>query len=196
MSESAEIPEAVPSPYPDDSELMSRVREADEEAFETIVRRYEDRVFNLAMRIIGIREEAREAAQDIFIQLWENPGAWKPSARFTTWLYRVTMNRSLNRLRKMKLKSLLSLSDFEPEGFPATGSTDTPEGGLIRDEETLRFTREFDSLPPRQKAALHLRYMENLSVSEVAAALGTSLKSAESLIFRGKQTLRERLKKD
>ena len=170
------------------------VREGDIAAFEALVRRYEDLVFRLAVRVIGSREEARDVAQEVFISLWENPRAWKASSLFTTWLYRVTTNRALNRLRSLKLKSLLSLSDYEPEELPAADPADAPDAGLIEDEQALHLAREFNRLPPRQRAALHLRYRENLPVAEVARALEVSLKSAESLIFRGKQALRARLR--
>ncbi len=196
MGKSVENQGGAPPPSPGDSELMSRVREGDEAAFEAIVLRWEDLVFNLAMRVIGNREEARDVAQEVFIRLWENPRAWKPEARFTTWLYRVTTNRALNRLRTLKLKSFLSLADYAPDDISSIYPAEAPDAGLIRNEEARRFMREFNRLPPRQRAALHLRYRENLPVAEVAGALVVSLKSAESLIFRGKQTLKKRLRSD
>ena len=173
---------------------MARVREQDEDAFETLVYRHEDKVFRLAVRIVGNVEEARDIAQDVFIGIWDNPRAWKAKAEFTTWLYRVTFNRSLNRRRALKLKSMLSLSSTTLESEPAAPPAGDPDQVVLKNEETQRFSGELNRLPHRQRAALHLRYREELSVAEVAKSLGVSHKSAESLIFRGKQALRKRLK--
>ncbi|MDP8237933.1 MAG: sigma-70 family RNA polymerase sigma factor [Candidatus Hatepunaea meridiana] len=176
---------------PTDPELMLQVVDGDEKAFEALVQRHEDTVFRLATRILnGNVEEARDVAQDVFIQIWENPRAWKPNALFTTWLYRVTMNRSLNRRRMLKLKSFFSISDIKDEDAILTSKNDTPDKQLEEGENQLQLEREFNRLPARQRVALHLRYREELPVNDVAEAMGVSVKSAESLIFRGKRTLR------
>jgi len=173
---------------------MVRVAEGDETAFEILMRRHEDNVFRLAVRVFGgDADEARDVAQDVFIRLWENPRAWKPTALFSTWLYRVTMNRALNRLRMKHVKSFFSLSDVKEEELPGTTAADAPDRKSMEDEEKIRFEREFNRLPPRQRAALHLRYREELPVEDAAAALGVSVKSMESLLYRAKQTLRARL---
>jgi RNA polymerase sigma-70 factor (ECF subfamily) len=186
---------------------MLRIVAGDETAFEILVRRHEDRVYALAYRVLGNGAEARDVAQEVFIKLWENPRAWKsvrrpsvgqafPPALFTTWLYRVTLNRALNRQRMLKLKRWISLKNADVDAdADADGQfvddRPAPDEELIRREEAEHLNRAFQALNSRQKAALHLRYRENLSVKEVAQALGVSAKSAESLIFRGKQGLRE-----
>jgi RNA polymerase sigma-70 factor (ECF subfamily) len=181
---------------PTDPELMLGVGEGDESAFETLIRRHEDRVFHLAYRIVGHRDEARDIAQDVFFAIWENPRAWKPTHLFTTWLYRVTVNRALNRRRVMKFKSYLSLSrsggdddDNDDVEMEVADESPDPEQLAIHRDEVGRLNRAFQQLPPRQRAALHLRYREGLPVKDVAQALGVSVKSAESLIFRGKRSV-------
>ncbi len=179
---------------PTDPELMQRIADGDETAFEIIMRRHEDKVFRLAIRILGGNiEEARDVSQEVFIRLWENPRAWKPTALFTTWLYRVTTNRALNRRRAMKLKSFFSLSEMKDEELPTASEADSPVQTSEKNEDMNRFEIEFNRLPPRQRSALHLRYREEMPVVEVADALGVSVKSAESLLFRAKKTLREKL---
>ena len=177
-------------PEPTDASLMIMVGEGNETAFESLVRRHEDSVFRLASRILnGNKTEARDVAQEVFIRLWEKPRAWKPTARFTTWLYRVTTNRALNRLRSAKLKSFFSLTDYTSDYFPS--SDETPDQRMTREEDEVHFEEKFNKLPARQKAALHLRYREDMSITEVADALGVSIKSVESMLFRAKKTLRE-----
>ena len=179
---------------PTDHELMLQVQQNDEKAFEILMRRHEDAVFRLANRIIGDIEEARDVAQEVFIRIWENPHTWKPTAAFTTWLYRVTMNRSLNRQRTLKVKSLFRISDIRQEEEPRTD--DTPDSDLVRNEQQALFDKQFNLLPARQRAALHLRYREQLPVKDIAAAIGASVKSVESLLFRAKRTLRTPLKNE
>ncbi len=171
-----------------DQELLEAIQGSQNEtAFEIIIRRHEDKVFGLCFRMLNSRQEAEDITQETFIRLWDNPDDWKPKARFSTWLFRVATNRCLNRLRFLKLKSFLS---FTTECDEITASKEgSPESKLISAERTKLFQRQFRKLPARQKAALHLRYWENLSVKEVASAMSTTVKSAESLIYRGKKTL-------
>jgi RNA polymerase sigma factor (sigma-70 family) len=176
-----------------DPELMLLVQQRDDNGFEILMRRHEDRVFRLAHSIIGQREDARDVAQEVFIKIWESPHAWKPKALFTTWLYRVTMNRALWKKRGLKLKSIIRLSDIEPEQLPITNSRDLPEEHIIHNETIDHLETELHRLPDRQRIALHFRYREELSVKDVAISMGVSLKSAESLIFRAKKTLKERM---
>ena len=192
MNDTAKVKQS-PLIEADDTELIERVGRQDETAFESVLRRHEDKVYRLAFRLLHNREEARDVAQEVFIRIWENPHAWRPKHKFTTWLYRVTTNRALNRLRTLKLKSFFSLSSETTPGIEVVQSGDDPAAESIQREQARVFEHEFNNLPARQRAALHLKYIENLSVSDVAKTLGVSFKSAESLIFRGKQRLRERV---
>ena len=171
-----------------DEELLLAIRvHQNIVAFEILVLRYQEKVYGLSFKIIHSREEAEDIAQEVFTKLWESPNDWKPQAKFSTWLYRVTTNRCLNRLRFLKLKSFLPFTS-ELEEYTASAGT-TPESDFIYSEKLQCFQQAFSKLPGRQKAALHLRYWENLSVKEVAEALDITVKSAESLIYRGKKTL-------
>ena len=173
-----------------DYELIKAIRDRrNKSAFETIVHRYEEKVLRLCFRILSARAEAEDIAQDIFTKLWEHPDDWQPKATFSTWLYRVTTNRCLNRLRFLKVKSILSLSSDVKMERHSDSSVNSPESEVLSMEKSKLFHRVFRKLPGRQKAALHLRYWEDLSVKDVADALGITVKSAESLIYRGKRTL-------
>lgn len=178
-----------------DGELIKLIQDQDQSALEVLVERHEEKVFRLAVRIAGNSEDARDIAQEVFISIWNNPRAWKPKAEFTTWLYRITFNRSLNYKRSRKLKNLISMSSIPPDQLPVTPESETPDRHAAREDDIRSFEIELNRLHPRQRAALHLRYKEGLPVREVAAALGVSHKSAESLIFRGKKTLRSKLKR-
>ncbi len=194
-----------PSESLSDGELMELVRKHDQSAFDILIRRHEEKLYHLAWSIVRNREDASDIVQEVFFTIWDNPGVWKPKqsvlskkqVKFTTWLFRVTTNRSLNAQRSKKLKSFLSFSnDKESEVFGEAVSQpnkEVPDQALIQQEESQTFEVAFAKLAPKQKAAILLRYRENLSVGEVAKSLDVSYKSAESLLFRGKARLKELL---
>lgn len=173
---------------------MMEVRKGDADAFEILLKRHEARVYRLAYSILTDREDARDIAQEIFLHIWDKPHSWRGKALFTTWLYRVTVNRALTRRRNLKIRSFFSISDMSPQQLPEMDEGSSPDASLVKDEELHRLEQELKRLPQRQRTALHLKYREGLSVAEVAEALGGSVKSAESLIFRAKQTIRSRIK--
>jgi len=175
-----------------DEDLALLVRKRDELAFETLLTRHEERVFHLALRIVGRAEEARDVAQEVFLGYWEDPGAYRPTAKFTTWLYRVTSNRSISHLRSRSIRRIFSFSDNDPTEV-APDPDESADDRVVREERDATLSNEINRLPPRQRAALHLRYEVGLPVIEVAESLGISFKSAESLLFRAKSTLRDRL---
>ncbi|MFH0766456.1 MAG: sigma-70 family RNA polymerase sigma factor [Calditrichota bacterium] len=178
-----------------DAELMEGLQAREAEALDILVRRYEDLAFRLAVRMLHQREEARDLVQDVFLDLWTNPQRWKPQAEFSTWLYRVVTNRALNRIRFQRIRRTLSFASQEVNEEELPPSPENVEDIVVKREQSEIFQRQFANLPPRQKAALHLRYEQDLPVGEVAKALGVSFKAAESLIFRGKQTLKKAVKK-
>jgi len=177
---------------PSDEELALRVRSRDEHAFQMLLERHEERVFRLAFGVVRRVEEARDVAQEVFLAFWEDPGAFRPSARFTTWLYRVTTNRAISHIRSRAVRRLFTFSDEDPTESVVDDSESAGDR-LEREEQSSRIEAEIDKLPPRQRAAVHLRFRENLPVAEVAMALGVSFKSAESLLFRAKEQLRRTL---
>lgn len=178
---------------PSDELLMEQIRNGDEAAFETLMRRHEDAVFRLAYRMMGRAAEARDAAQEVFLGIWQRPEGYSSTAKFTTWLYRVTANRVLSYLRLQTVKRLISFGGDDTK-FDVADDAEGAENGMIRKERESAVEQALLKLPPRQRAAVHLRYREELSVVEVAEALGVSFKSAESLLFRSRESLRIHLK--
>lgn len=175
-----------------DEELLKRIAKRDENALELLIDRHEDNVYRLLFRLFGDKEEAQDNTQEIFIFLWENPFAWKPKARFSSWLYRITYNRALNILRSRKIKSFFSIGTSSEKILENLPTEDpNPHELLIQGERQEKFNRMYNGLAPKLKAALHLKYWEKLSTKEIALSLGVSYRAAESLIFRAKKLLRE-----
>ncbi len=168
-------------------ELASRVVQRDRTAYALLVQRHLGRVVTIAQRIVLRRAEAEDVAQDVFIKLWQQPQAYLPhKAKFTTWLYRVTVNRALDTVRKVRTTALDPGFDM-PDGLPSA------QEKMESQQRQQALARAMQDLPPRQRAALVLSYQDELSDVQAAESLGISVKAYESLLVRGRKALREAL---
>lgn len=181
-------------PLPDDTLLLRHIAAGDEAAFRTLYDRHSDAVFNTILHLLQHREDAEEATQDAFVEVHRAAENFKGDAQVSTWLYRIAVNRSLDRLRQRQSKKqsiIARLFGTAPEGFGAeelehpAAHTDSPDAALYA---------EIQRLPERQRAAVVLVYLEGLPQREVAEILSLNLKAVESLLSRAKATLRSRLK--
>jgi RNA polymerase sigma-70 factor (ECF subfamily) len=163
---------------------MLRVAQDDLDAYEQLVRSHERRVIGLAYRYLGDSAAAEDLAQEIFLTVFEGRKKYTPTAKFSTFLYRITVNRCLNAIRDRRAH--LSLV---PEAAGESSETGRAEAG----ETQARVMEEIGKLPDQQRIALILFQFDDLPYEEIAAAMNTSLSSVKSLIFRARETLRQRL---
>ncbi len=181
-------------------ELMTRVAEGDEIAFETLVIRHQTSILNLVYRFIGDRTKAQDLAQEVFLRVWQAAKSYKPEAKFTTWVYRITANLCFNELKSSRRKRLFQFlrtdADRESrteEDFPDRSTS--PEDLLLARERGHQIADALQSLPENQRMAIILKRYEDLSYEEIARVLGCSVPAVESLLVRAKRTLREKLEK-
>lgn len=176
-----------------DEALAARLVLADRTAFAMLVTRYLDRTVAVAQRILLRRAEAEDVAQEVFLKLWQSPALYVPTkSRFSTWLYRVTVNRALDVTRRVRPASLPDLMDagFDiPDGAPSAFEQ------VNRQERAQALAAAVASLPERQRAALALSYHRELSDGEAAAVMAVGLKAYEALLVRARRSLRERMQK-
>ena len=180
----------------DDAERMRRVKEGDELAFRQIVDMFREPILRLCHQYIGVQEEAEEVAQDVFLHLYRAAATYEPRAKLSTFLYRIAVNLSLNRIRDTKRKRLVSLDMLQtcrPED-PADAES-RPDHDLERKEKAEAIRRVIDTLPESQKTALILKRYHGLSYDEIARVMHCSVPSVESRLHRAKQTLTESLKR-
>src|SRR5687767_8601159 len=182
----------MPAPWPekDDHELLALVQSGSHPAFAELVQRHTARFYRLAFRYLQNKEAAEDMVQDAFLKLWEDPGKWQVgrNTKFTTWFYRVVVNLCLDwnkRKRPVELDEGLSLVD----------ERETADQSMLRNEEQRMLEKEIAALPERQRTALNLCFDEGLSNQDAAEVMGVSLKALQSLIMRGKITLKERMQK-
>jgi RNA polymerase sigma-70 factor, ECF subfamily len=181
-------------------DLTSKVAEGNDDAFEILVNRHQTSILNLIYRFIGDRTQAKDLAQEVFLRVWQAAKSYKPEAKFTTWIYRITANLCFNELKSARRKKwfqfLRSDGDREvhtEEDFP--DSSPSPEDLLLAKERNRRITNALQTLPENQRMALILKRYDDLSYEEIAKVLDCSVSAVESLLVRAKRTLQEKLKK-
>jgi RNA polymerase sigma-70 factor (ECF subfamily) len=178
-------------------DLMAKVAEGDEYAFEILVRRHQVSVLNLIYRFIGKRAQAEDLAQDVFIRVWQAAKSYEPRAKFSTWIYRITANLCLNELKSAGRKKLIPYFPGEEgkEGGFETISDESPsaEERLLAEERIRQISDALQSLPEKQRMALILKRYDDLSYQEISKILGCSVSAVESLLVRAKKNLLEKL---
>jgi RNA polymerase sigma-70 factor (ECF subfamily) len=174
---------------PDDV-LMAAIAGGDHQAFQILMARHMKSVLALAQRMMGTVTDADEIAQEAFLRVWRTASRWRldGGSRFTTWLYRVVVNLCLDRRRR---------APFEPldEGAENAVDTNTP-GGLasfaLREARSI-VADALATLPDRQRAAIILYYFSEVSAPEAARILELSISALESLLVRGRRSMKRHL---
>jgi RNA polymerase sigma-70 factor, ECF subfamily len=163
-------------------ELFARDSHA---AFRGIVLKYQDRIFNLCLYMLRDRQEAEEAAQDVFVKAYRSFGAFAPHASLYTWLYRIAVNACIDYRRRRRVGT-------ESEEFLAdvAASDPTPEEACAAGETRVLVREALAVLPPKIRAVVVLREIEGLSYEETAAAAGISVGTVKSRLARGREALR------
>jgi RNA polymerase sigma-70 factor, ECF subfamily len=183
-----------------DEELMGRIAQGDEPAFEDLVHRHQKRILNLIYRFIGDRIQAKDVAQEVFLRVWRAAKDYKAGAKFTTWVYRIAANLCLDTLKSAHHKQsfvyrddISESADGKNERSPFANNTLSPEDTLIASEESNRIFAALLELPTNQRLAVILNRFDGLSYNEISSVLGCSISAVESLLVRAKKNLREKL---
>jgi RNA polymerase sigma-70 factor (ECF subfamily) len=165
-----------------DEELMQAVAGGDIDAFGELVRRHQDSAWRIAYHYLADRTEAEDLAQEAFLKILDAASSYRPTARFSTYLYRVIANLCIDYHRKRR--------PVYPGDMPTQESPDdAPEEQLSAEERDRRIQRALDDLPARQRMATVLRYYEDLSLWEIAEAMDTTYKAVERLLARARKSL-------
>lgn len=173
----------------DDDALLERMKADDSEAYRILVERHVDRAYALALRTLRNPADAEDVAQEALVKAWTHRHSWQPGkAKFSTWLYRVVFNRCID-LKRMPSNACLD-DVAEPED-------DCPDSvdSIHRSQVYGRLEDALATMPEQQRAALTLAYFDEMGNSEIATVLGTTVQAVESLLKRGRQGLRERLRR-
>jgi RNA polymerase sigma-70 factor, ECF subfamily len=183
-----------------DADLMLRVKRGDQAAFTVLVDKYKQPVTNLICRTVGDFTEAEDLAQNVFVQVFRSAGRYEASAKFSTWLYTIARNLCLNEIRRRSRHPAepLNLAPTEGDEQPCRQYEDTkvtsPPDALLRNELVRQIEKALAELPENQRTAILLFREEDMSYEDIAKVLGASLSATKSLIHRGRETLKQKLK--
>lgn len=173
-----------------DETLLCRVAAGDAAAFRQLTARHAARVLALARRMLDDQAQAEDMVQEVFVRLWQHAAQWQAGrAQLATWLHRVTVNRCLNHLQRVRSRTVA----LDDEALAATAAPDSVEDDASAAERQRLVRAAVAQLPARQRAAVALLYTAGASVAEASAALDLSVKATESLLVRARRSLRARL---
>jgi RNA polymerase sigma-70 factor (ECF subfamily) len=179
-------------------ELVARAREGDTAAFSTLLRRYEGKIFRLAMNITQNREDAEDVLQEAFLKAYEHLDQFQGNSKFYTWIVRIAVNQALMKLRKRKSDRAVSLDEQIDTGEDtvvreiATWDPD-PEQRYSQEELHTILNSAIDALDPIYKTVFTLRDVDGLSTEETAEALELTVPAVKSRLLRARLQLRDKL---
>src|SRR5947199_1976751 len=183
-----------------DAALMLRVKQGDGDAFAQLVDKYKQPVMNLVYRMLRDATEAEDLAQNVFVQVYKSAHRYHVASKFSTWLFTIARNLSLNELRRRSRHpaSSIDAGPSESDDMPAPQFEDKkaepPPDKLLQRELEQKIDEALAALPENQRTALLLCRQDELSYEQIAEVLDCSLSATKSLIHRGRETLKERLK--
>ncbi|OEK05750.1 RNA polymerase sigma factor [Roseivirga misakiensis] len=182
-----------------DQDLILALQQRSENAFRTLVGQYQDRVYNTCLGLLQNAEEAEEAAQDVFIEVYKSVPKFRGDAKLSTWIYRIATTKSLEVIRKRKTQKrfafLQSLTGGDQDYENTKSATFNHPGVILENKEHAEtLFKAIKELPDSQRIAFTLHKVEGLPYQEIAEVLETSVSSVESLMFRARKNLQKKLK--
>lgn len=176
----------------DDMTLVAQAVKGDTSAFEKLMEHHEGRIYAIALRMCGNREDALDCAQEAMLRIYHALDRFKGQSSFATWVYRITMNSCLDELRKRKVRAATSLDTMLESGWaPAALDSDQPEVQALRSEQRENIQAAIASLPEDMRAVIVLRDIQGFSYEQIADMLDANIGTIKSRISRGREKLRE-----
>jgi RNA polymerase sigma-70 factor (ECF subfamily) len=178
-----------------ESAWVSASRRGDTLAFNRLVLKWERTVYNVALRMLQDRDEAAEATQEVFLLAFKNIRHFREKSRFSTWLYRIALNRCVTRARQKPPGVHLSLDDEDAQISSARQlrTSETQSHEVIRLENRKRVLTALSHLPPDQRAVVELKFFQDLTFEDISAVLETPLSTVKSRLYAGLEMLKIRL---
>ncbi len=178
---------------PSDEELIARAVSGDDGAFAALVRRHTDLVYTVVLRVVGNEADADDVTQEAFVRAHRALGRFRGDSKFSSWLYRIAVNRALTHLQKKKRRGTSVELDESPyvEAAVAGERVVDPESFVLNEEMRRQVREAVEALPPRYRAVVTLFYLEERSYKEVAEILGIPLGTLKTHLHRSRALLKE-----
>lgn len=171
----------------DERALIEKAATGDAEAFTELVRRYQDRIFGLVMRMTSNRDTALDLTQETFLAAWQNLPGFRQESSFSTWLFQIALNKTRNQMKRAARETAL------PDDFEAIAAGADPEEDLAAKTRRQRLHQAIESLPPVQKVVFHLRFNDHLPFDEIARIQKSSVSAAKTSFAEAVKKLKRRL---
>ena len=179
-----------------DTELMLRVKEGDGASFGTLLEKHRSSVVHFLFRMVQNHAVAEELAQEVFLRVYRSRGTYEPTAKFTTWLFRIATHLALNALRDGKNERLQERLDDDTSELPVRQVSDrrpSVEQSMLYQAKMNEIRRAITALPDKQRAAVLMHKYEEMEYAQIAKVLSCSESAVKSLLFRAYESLRARL---
>jgi RNA polymerase sigma-70 factor (ECF subfamily) len=177
---------------PRDAQLVEAALAGDRDAFGDLVQRYQDRLFNTLLRVVGSHEDAADAVQDAFVQAYTKLESFRGASQFYTWLYRIAMNMALSRQRRRRPAASVEHAK-EVAGEEPLDAAEGPEETVLSQERVEHVQAALDDLGEQHRKILVLREIEGCSYEAIAEILELPVGTVRSRLFRARVQLKERL---
>ncbi|MCQ2011307.1 RNA polymerase sigma factor SigW [Sporolactobacillus sp. STSJ-5] len=177
--------------------LIKKIRKGDQQAFAELVERYKNSVFAICLRMVGNAQEAEDLSQEAFIRAYNHIDQYDHERKFSTWLFRIATNLSIDFLRRRK--NVVSLDAVVPstEGLSLNAMLpdegEQPEDRIVRKETEEMVQGEIKKLPEKYRSAVVLKYIEDLSLKEISEIMEIPVGTVKTRIHRGREMLRKNM---
>ncbi len=167
--------------------FIADFKKADSKIFEFVIKKYQNKIFNIVLNILKNRTDAEDLTQKVFLKIFEKRMQFNGRSSFYTWIYRIAINESLNEFKKTKKNGVYIEEIIADEN----GAFQVYEEKLEKDELQKKFDKIFNKLPDKYRIILTLKDFEKMSYNEISETLNISLDKVKVWIFRGRENLRK-----
>ncbi|WP_102029511.1 RNA polymerase sigma factor SigW [Salirhabdus sp. Marseille-P4669] len=177
---------------------IKQIKKGDQAAFEEVVSFYQNKVYQICYRMLGNSHEAEDIAQEAFIRAYTNIHSFDDKRKFSTWIYRIATNLSIDRIRKKKPDYFLDAEVQGTEGLNMYSQLSADQPLPEEEVETLELQsyiqKQIQSLPEKYRSIITLRYVDDLSLQEISEILDMPIGTVKTRIHRGREALRKKLR--
>jgi RNA polymerase sigma-70 factor (ECF subfamily) len=184
----------------DERELIREAQRGNTDAFEQLVRSYDQNVLRMAFNLLHSQEDARDIYQEVFLRVYRNLPKFRLDCSFSTWLYRIVANLCLDQIRKRKVRKETSTAVETPSGemdrlqlVPERRADVDPQRQLMSAEVKSRINEVLDGLTPRERIVFEMRHFQGMRLRAIGEALGVTEEAAKNCLFRATQKMRAAL---
>lgn len=182
----------------DDDKLIEGALKGDQKAFKDLVARHQKSIFHIVFRIVRDRETANDLVQETFMKAFSSLKSYRSEYRFSTWLYKIAANSSIDFLRKKRIKALSLDNPIQTEdgqvGIEVPDYSNSPEKELVRREQAVSINEAITSLPDKYRRVIIARHSEEKSYEDIAREMGVPVGTVKARIFRARELLKKRLR--